>query len=71
MNSTILYVVGQYKKEVDGGAACDFQGVFEDKEVAERFCIDETYFVGPVTLNESFPHSTVCWPGCYYPKALK
>jgi len=65
-----LWIVGQIKV-VDGVGWWEFQGVFDDESKAAAACRDETYFIGPATLNEERPHETTPqgWVGAYYPKA--
>ena len=45
-----LWVVGR-----NVGDTWEFFGVFDTKEQADDQCKDETYFVGPVTLNAVLP----------------
>ena len=61
-----LWVVGKVNKK--NHRQWEFQGVFDDMGVAEDTCKDESWFVGPVTLNQVIPDETIVWPGaCYYP----
>ena len=62
-----IWVVGQYKGATADGIVWELQGVFDRQEMAVAACRDESYFIGPVTLNASLPHETNLWPGCYYP----
>jgi hypothetical protein len=60
----IVWVVGRST----GGDAFQFQGVFSTETLAVAACRDETYYIGPVTLDESLPHDTIpIWPGARYP----
>lgn len=60
-----IWVVGRIRKK----RPWEFQGVFWTKKRAIAACEDETYFIGPATLNEILPRDTRVWPGAYYPKA--
>lgn len=55
-----LYVVGR-----NVGASWEFFGVFDTKEQADDQCKDETYFVGPVTLNAVLSTEAQEWPESY------
>jgi hypothetical protein len=66
-----LFIVGKVVKRLDEGAVWEFQGVFGDKKLAERQCIDENWFVGPVNLDEELPDSKTDWPDGYYPKQIE
>jgi hypothetical protein len=64
----MLYAVGEYIRKTDDGAVWDFCGVFEKQEDAEKACIGDSYFVGPIpSLNKAFPANREPWPGVYYP----
>ena len=63
-----LWVVGKYRGGKAKNVLWDFNGVFDSKLKAEEACIDSTYFIGPVVLNQSLPHETIEWPNCSYPR---
>ncbi len=50
------------------GTEWEFQGIFDNVDVAVSQCKNENYFVGPVILNEVVPDVTRTWPGAWYPK---
>lgn len=64
-----LWIVG---RAVGTERAFEFQGVFSSEAIAVAACKDETYFIGPATLDEELPHETMTdnWPGSYYPKLV-
>ena len=63
-----LYVVGKFIKQTDDGNVWEFQGIFDNKKEAEIYCEGhKNYVIGPVVLNEPFPHETVEWKEAYYP----
>lgn len=61
----MLWIVGKDDREGDGG--WEFQGVFDDRELAVMACRGDNYFIGPAILNESLPDDREDWPGSYYP----
>lgn len=63
-----LWIVGQFLAETEKGRAWDIQGVFDSEEKAIKACKNETFFVGPVTLNDEFQLEHKEWEGAYYPK---
>ena len=65
-----LFIVGKYIKGLVPDTVWEFIGIFDDEVKALEACIYKNYFIGPVTLNESFPDKTVLWPGLYYPLAF-
>lgn len=58
-----LFVVGK-----ETGGSWEIMGVFSSKEKAESICLDSSYFVGPMKLDEPAPVETTDWPGLYTPK---
>jgi len=62
-----LWIVGQWLPDL----AWEMMGVFHSEELAEAACKDDTYFVGPLILNEVAPDERTPWPGAYYPKSTK
>lgn len=45
-------------------------GRFSDVAKAADACRDGTYFVAPMTMDESLPHDTMTeWPGLSFPLA--
>ncbi len=59
-----LFIVGRICD-----ATWDFQGVFDTYEKALAACIDESFFIGPCTLNKEIQLATEAWPNAVYPKA--
>lgn len=62
----VLWVVGKANRL--NRKEWEFQGVFDQKSMAENACKDDRHFVGPVNLNEMIPDEPRIWPGAYYPK---
>lgn len=64
-----IWIVG---KALDSGTSSwAFQGAFDSKNLAENYCIDDKYFIGPCILNDPMPAELVEWRGAYYPKGAK
>ena len=63
---SVVFVVGQTMAVIDAGQCWDLHGIFTDQSVAESQCLDASYFVGPIHLNERLPIERFDWPGCYY-----
>lgn len=64
-----LYLVGQFRAETEYGNVWDFQGIFNNKELAIRACVKDSYFFVPVYINESIPDEmSTDWKGLVYPK---
>ena len=64
-----LWVVGKYVAETPDGSVWEFQGIFDDKDMAISRCKNRNWFIGPCILNECFPDEKIAWPGCEYPLA--
>lgn len=62
-----MWIVGRFIVETEKGIVWEFQGIFDNEEEAAKACRTRSYFIGPAVLNESLPHETMEWPGCYYP----
>jgi hypothetical protein len=62
-----LYIVGR----VTRWPAWEFKGVFTRKARAIEVCHDETYFVGPASLNKQQPTTLADWPGMFYPREIE
>ena len=60
-----LFLVGRW---IDN-KPWEVQGIYDSEKVASKKCIDDTYFIGPLNLNETLPAQTIEWSGAYYPKA--
>lgn len=37
------------------------------EEIAVGMCRDATYFIGPLSVNVSYPEKAFEWKGCYFP----
>ena len=61
-----LWIVGQ-NIGGDESPAWDCAGVFSSVQLAVAACRDETYWIGPATLDATLPHEVVDWPGVVYP----
>ncbi len=70
-----IYVTGRVINRAEhngkGVAVWEIQGVFTDPESAVAACIDHTWFVGPLNLNEPLPLETIDWKGLVFPIAEK
>jgi hypothetical protein len=62
-----IWVCGRVVSETSEGLVWELQGVFSSEQSAVSACRDETYFIGPETLDVSLRHDTDIWEGCYYP----
>lgn len=62
-----LWIVGQQLGAADS-QAWHFQGVFDTKGAAIAACVNDHFFVGPVTLNEALPVFTVDSGRWWYPR---
>lgn len=62
-----LWLVGQYKID---GETWEFQGVFDSEEKAIKACVNDMFFIAPITLNEELPLESAEMPKAYYPKHL-
>lgn len=49
--------------------AHETQGVFSTEQLAIDACRDETYFIGPLTLDGTIDHNSTEWEGAYFPRA--
>jgi hypothetical protein len=47
------------------------QGIFTEERLAVECAFDETYFVGPLPVNQALPHKIVEWAGLYFPLAVR
>ena len=61
------YVVGKIIGYGEIGTIWDFAGIFDDKTLAVKACIDENYFVGAAKLNEFLPEERIDWPDVFFP----
>ena len=61
-----IWLVGQL---FDDKTDWEVVGVFDTQDAAEAACVDENYFVGPLTLNEVSNKEHEEWVGAYKPKA--
>jgi hypothetical protein len=62
-----LWICGKFIEETEYGRVWEFAGVFADKDLAIKACLDENYFIGPAILNEYLPEESMEWDGAYYP----
>jgi len=58
-----VWIVGRYIEN----EPWQFMGVFDSEAEAVGACRDDTYFIGPATLNEQLPHELTVWTGLRYP----
>jgi len=66
-NSAELWVVGK----ITHYPAWEFQGVYLFEQSAVDACKDETYFIGPVIVNEMITGGSLLWPETYHPLSRK
>ena len=69
-----IWVVGKWRGSGGVGLSniWDINGVFDSEEKAIEACDNRpSYFIGPLTLNQSLPDETTEWPGLYYPNGGK
>ena len=59
-----VWIVGQV--DINGGQ-WQVQGVFSSKDKAIAACTKDTYFIGPVNLDEPLPDESTTWVGAYFP----
>jgi len=57
-------VIGDFKGDVLPWA---FHGIFSTEKKAEKECIDDTFFIFPVTLDEQLPLKLCVHPRARYP----
>jgi hypothetical protein len=65
-----LYVVGKVFGMSQVGYLKNnwsFEGVFDSRDKAINACKNNTYFIGPVKLNEVLNERIIEWPNAYYP----
>jgi hypothetical protein len=70
----MIYILGR----VEQALICDkcthehgryfIQGTFSTQARAEKECLDESYFVGPLVMDVCLPHDPMEWPGLYWPR---
>ena len=58
-----FWIVGKSLGETD---RWEFQGLFDDRELAKSACVGDNYFIAPVSLNEAIGDETSDWPGLTY-----
>jgi hypothetical protein len=66
-----LWLVGQFKAEVEQGIVWEFQGIFSTKDAAVAACRTENYCLQSVWLDELLPEEQVRFADCEYPKRLQ
>lgn len=64
----LIWLVGR-RAETGEGRPGDWhlQGAFMTEDLAVTMCRDATYFVAPLPINISLPHSRIEWLGLYFP----
>lgn len=68
MERVTVYIVGQFKDELPGGAmAWEFQGVFSSPDLARAACVRRDFFFGPAEMDKALPMESGTWEGCEYP----
>ena len=72
MDKEIVWVAGQLAEDPSAQEfnpdAWELVGVYTEEELAVDACRTENYFIGPVSLNDTFPPEKTRWVGSYYPK---
>jgi hypothetical protein len=69
-NNREVWVCGRIVSETPDGSVWECQGVFTAEQAARDACRDETYFIGPETLNVVLPAETLEWERAYFPLAI-
>jgi len=62
--ATKVWIVGQRVDPRDSGVWC-FCGVYSTEEAARGRCMDDTFFIGPATIDGAVPIERVAWPDVY------
>lgn len=68
----VVWICGKFFGRLNDespASAWSVAGAFSTAAKAEAACRDETYFVGPLAIDEQLPDDEVMWPGAYYPLA--
>jgi hypothetical protein len=65
-----VWICGRCLDQTPEGIVWELQGVFTTEQSAADTCADETYFVGPETLDVALPAETTLWQGAYYPHLI-
>lgn len=65
-DQTSLWIVGKALNQET--TSWEFQCVFSSEEKAVAACVDDSYFVGPATLDNALSHDTTEWTGARYPR---
>ena len=67
----ILWLCGKHTHIDYELSVCEIQGIFDSEEKAISACLNEKYFIGPMTLNEAIDFEKMdTWEGVYYPLAI-
>ena len=62
------YIVGKNLNIAEEGSCnWEFQGLFDNEELAIKACKYSSYFVGPVKLNAALPDKREECVGAFYP----
>lgn len=64
-----LWIVG--KADEKDYLRWEFQGIFDNEQLASDACEGELWFIGPALLNAPVPTEAATWPGAYYPRLRK
>lgn len=64
-NKSRFWVVGKISPGSNYG--WEFCGLFSTETKAKKVCLNEYYFIGPVTLDKVLPEAPEEWVGAYYP----
>jgi len=65
-----LWIVGQTRSGEFPDLVWDFQGVFDSEDKAREACINEWYWMAPITVNESLSDESYAFPDIVYPVGI-
>lgn len=64
----LVWIVGRRAERGEGMPGdWHIQGAFMNECDAAAICRDDTYFIAPLPINISLPHSRIEWLGLYFP----
>jgi hypothetical protein len=67
------FVSGVYDHRKEEYTFCSFEltGIYNSQQKADDACLDETYVMGPIEINHTFPRERVEATDSYYPRQKK
>ena len=64
----MLYLVGQVRSFSQN--QWEFQGIFDDLELAKKACKNQYYFIAPIGLNQEVPDEELAWESTMHGREL-